>query len=77
MLLPKDINPTNTLYYNGALTLKVLEDNKQTNFDFLDLYSRVKQVKEISLQSYVLSLDWLFILGSIKLDRNGKIEKCF
>jgi hypothetical protein len=77
MLLPKDINPTNTVYFNGALALRVLEENKQKKFDFLDLYSNIKKMKEISLQSFVLSLDWLFILGSIKLDSNGKIEKCF
>ena len=77
MLLPKDINPINTVYYNGAMALNVLESTKQTKFDFLDLYSKVKAQKEISLQSYVLSLDWLFILGSIKLCEDGKIEKCF
>lgn len=77
MLLPKDINPTNTVYYNGALALSVLEGSGNTKFDFLELYSKVRLRKDISLQSYVLSLDWLFILGSIKLDHNGKIEKCF
>lgn len=77
MLLPKDINPKNTVYYNGALTLKVLGESEQSKFDFFDLYLQVKSIKEISLQSFVLSLDWLYILGSIKLDINGKIEKCF
>lgn len=77
MLLPKDINPTNTVYFNGAFALKVLEDSKQSKFDFWDLYLKVKEVKDVSLQSYILSLDWLFILGSVKLDTDGKIEKCF
>jgi hypothetical protein len=77
MLLPKDINPLNTAYYNGALTLKILEADSKSKIDFLDLYKRVRALHDVSLQSFILSLDWLFLLGSIKLSKNGKIEKCF
>ena len=77
MLLPKDINPSNTVYFNGALALKILEEYNGLEIDFFDLYSMIRLTKDISLQSYILSLDWLYILGSIKLGSEGKIKKCF
>ena len=77
MLLPKDINPTNTLYFNGALAINALNASDAKTIDFFELYEKLKASNQISFQSYIFALDWLFLIGSIKLGRQVKIEKCF
>jgi hypothetical protein len=77
MLLPEDINPTNTLYYNGAIAINAINSSELKNIDFFELYEKLKASNQISFQSYIFALDWLYLLGSIKLGSNGKIEKCF
>jgi hypothetical protein len=77
MLLPKDINPSNTTYYNGAITIETLNTYNSRDVDFFELYRKLKLTNELSFQSYLLALDWLYLIGSIKLKGEGKIEKCF
>ncbi|WP_394350663.1 ABC-three component system middle component 6 [Mucilaginibacter aquatilis] len=77
MLLPKDTNPINSIYFNGGNILNTLISIRGKRIDFFKLYEKVKSSNEISLQTYILTLDWLYLLGSIKLDDNGKIVKCF
>ena len=43
----------------------------------MDLYSLVKNKKEITINLYSLTLDWLFILGLVVKTKKGKIKKCF
>lgn len=77
MLLPKDINPVNTLYFNGALAINAMNSSGTSTIDFFDLFEKLKASNKISFQSYIFALDWLFLIGSIKLGESGKIEKCF
>jgi len=77
MLLPEDINPINTVYYNGALVSRAIEQDDQYQIDFFDLYNKVKQKQRFSFQSYMFALDWLYLLGSIKIGTDGRVEKCF
>lgn len=77
MLLPKDINPINTLYFNGALAINTMNSTPKKSIDFFELYEKLKASNNLSFQSYIFALDWLFLIGSIKLGTYGKIEKCF
>jgi hypothetical protein len=77
MLLPKDINPTNTLYFNGALAIEAMNEVNGNSIDFFELYEKLKQSNHLSFQSYIFALDWLYLIGSIKLGTKGKIKKCF
>ena len=74
MLLPDNIHPENSIYYNGAIVLQVLQ--KQKVQSLLDLYQNVKQIKNMTFSVFVLSLDWLFLLDAIELSTNGEIELC-
>lgn len=77
MLLPKNINPSYSIYYYGSIVLEALINSKADSADFLQLYQDVNSTKRISLQSFILTLDWLFLLGSINMGKGGKIKKCF
>lgn len=77
MLLPKDINPVNTLYFNGALAINAMNSTTAQSIDFFELYERLKVSNRLSFQSYIFALDWLYLIGCIKHGTKGKIEKCF
>jgi len=74
MLLPDNIHPENSIYYNGAFVLKELQKN--SNQELLDLYQNVKQHQDMSFSVFILCLDWLFLLDVAKLNNKDIIELC-
>jgi len=77
MILGKDVNPKKQIYYISALVLNELKHFEGMEFDFFDIYHSLKaKEKEISINLYSLSLDWLFLLGAIKKE-NNRLIKCF
>ena len=73
MLLPDNIHPENSVYFNGAFVLQVLQN--KTNLDLLELYQNVKEIKQMSFSTYVLCLDWLYLINVAEL-KNGKVDLC-
>lgn len=74
MLLPDNIHPDNSVYYNGAFVLKELQSNQEQNI--LDLYQNVRKDRKISFSLFILCIDWLYLINVAKLNENGKIELC-
>ena len=72
MLLPDNINPRYSVYYNGYLVLHALNNGKFTNID--RLYLELRNVMSFSM--LIISLDWLFIIGATFIDENGGIRAC-
>jgi hypothetical protein len=77
MLLPKNTNPYFSIYYLGAIVLRELASINEKSVDFLRLYHQVSSHNKVSVQSFTLTLDWLYLLGSIELNEKGGIVKCF
>jgi hypothetical protein len=73
MLLPDNIHPENSIYYNGAIVLKVLQEND--SIELLELYSLVKKIREMSFPIFILSLDWLYLIDIAYLKKE-KVELC-
>lgn len=74
MLLPDGIHPEQSIYYNGAFVLKTVQQHRI--LDFLDLYSKIREIRGISMPVFVLCLDWLFLLNVITLNAQGQVELC-
>lgn len=74
MLLPDNIHPDNSIYYNGAFVIDSLK--KDTSYKLLDLYQEVKSKKQMSFSVFILCLDWLYLLEVAKLNTRGEIELC-
>ncbi|PFF17894.1 hypothetical protein COK34_30735 [Bacillus thuringiensis] len=74
MLLPKDINPELSIYYNGSIIIQQLlvEDN----IDIIVLYNIVKNTSDMSLFTYLLSLDWLFLSDIAIVTEGGEVKLC-
>lgn len=73
MLLPDNIHPKNSIYYNGAVVLQVLQNNGK--LEMLELYNKVKEVRYMSFPVFVLCLDWLYLINVAELKRE-KVELC-
>lgn len=74
MLLPDNIHPENSVYYNGAFVLEALQ--KQTSQNILDLYQTVKTKRNMSFSIFVLCLDWLYLLNVAQLNTKGEVILC-
>ena len=74
MLLPDNIHPEQSIYYNGAIVLQAVQQHR--SIDFLDLYLHTQGQREMSMPVFVLCLDWLFLLNLVKLNDQGGVELC-
>jgi hypothetical protein len=74
MLLPDNIHPENTVYYNGAFVLQELQSARKLSI--LDLYQRVKQSRNMTFSLFVLCLDWLYLISAAEINKSGEIELC-
>lgn len=74
MLLPDNIHPELCIYYNGAIVL--LELKMKQKFQVFDLYQCVKAKKDMSFPTFILSLDWLYLIDAAKINENGLVELC-
>lgn len=73
MLIPDNIRPEDSIYYNGAKVLEVMLDAKKLSLG--DLYVRLRRTMNISIATMLLSLDWLYLIDCIIVN-NGVVELC-
>lgn len=77
MIVNKDTRPEKKIYYLGGLLIEILGKYPvNSKLDFFDIYSEFNSNKEITINLFSITLDWLFLLDLIKIE-NNKIIKCF
>lgn len=74
MLLPDNIHPELSIYYNGAFVLEELK--KMDNQTIMDLYQNVRIKNEMSFATFMLCLDWLYLIEVAKMNERGYIQLC-
>ena len=74
MLLPDNIHPELSIYYNGSIILRHLNRNKVQSI--IELFESVKTENDMSFSTFVLSLDWLYLIDAAKINTNGGVELC-
>ncbi len=74
MLLPDNIHPEQSIYYNGAFVLQALRE--QCSMDMLDLYACTQTHRRMTMPVFVLCLDWLYLLNLVSLNDQGGVELC-
>jgi len=74
MLLPDNIQPELSIYYNGAVVLSALQ--KQDKQIIFSLYEKVKAVNDMSFPTFILSLDWLYLIEAARITKGGYVEVC-
>ena len=75
MLLPDNIRPEHTIFFNSAFVLKAIQESTE-KLSFLDLYIATQRFREISMPLFVLCLDWLYLLNIVVLNSFGLVELC-
>ena len=73
MLLPDNIHPENSIYFNASLVLETLQEFGK--LDMLDLYQMVTKNRKMSFPVYILCLDWLYIINVAEL-KQGEVKLC-
>lgn len=76
MIITKDSNPENDIYFLGASLIEVLNSINEEKVDFFEAYQKMNNQKPISVNLFSLVVDWLFLIGSVKSEKNH-IVKCF
>jgi hypothetical protein len=74
LLLDKNMTPVKTIYFLAATAYGILL--KQGGLDYSELYLKLSnQISKtkINNDSYMLSLDFLFLLDKIFVDKRGKL----
>ncbi|MEY8320271.1 ABC-three component system middle component 6 [Lachnospiraceae bacterium 46-61] len=72
MLLPDNMQPELSIYYNGALVLKELKE--MGSLSVMALYQSVKN--KMSFPIFILCLDWLYLIDVAQINERGDIELC-
>lgn len=73
MLLPANIRPEDSIYYNGAIVLDILRKKKKISV--IDLYCHLREQYKMSFAIFLLSIDWLYLIDCVVV-KNGKVELC-
>ena len=73
MLIPDDIRPEDSIYYNGAVVLKVLRAEKKISV--VDLYCLLREQYRMSFAILQLCIDWLYLIDCV-IVKNGEVELC-
>jgi hypothetical protein len=78
MLLPREQSPWNCGYFLGGIALGVLAEKRGMALDLFGLQKAmsVKLRREVSPTQVTIAASWLFLLGVVKLDDQGRLVKC-
>ncbi len=74
MLLPDNIHPKNSIYYNASFILEVLQEYK--DLEILDLFLIVRDKKDMTFSILMLCLDWLYLIDAVIVDKKGVAHLC-
>lgn len=74
MLLPDNIRPELSIYYIGSLILSILKDNR--SLSLISLFQKLKEKNSVSFQSFVLGLDWLYLINAAEVNEQGDVVLC-
>ena len=74
MLLPDNVHPELSIYYNGAIVLRNLK--KENSQPVMELFQRIKAEHDMSFSTFVLSLDWLYLIDVAEVNASGVVVLC-
>ena len=75
MILGRDTHPEKTAYYLGGRVLEAMKQCPKNGAYILEVFHKVNEGTKVSMASFMLALDWLFLLGAIDCEK-GVIRRC-
>ena len=67
MIINVDSRPEDNIYFIAAMLIKILNSNP---YNIMDLYKEYQKNNKTSFSLYILSLDWLQLIGIIEIKDN-------
>ncbi|EJG2210946.1 MULTISPECIES: ABC-three component system middle component 6 [Proteus] len=68
-----DSDPILNPIFIGGIVIRFFNESDFISADITSIYNYVEKFVELSFELFLLSLDWLFIIGVVELDENGVI----
>ncbi|WP_407641906.1 ABC-three component system middle component 6 [Acinetobacter pullicarnis] len=76
MILLSTKHPQNSVYYLGSILLGIINSNSNNNLGVYNYFELLNEVQEVSMNRFLLILDWLYMLGKIDLDIGKGLKLC-
>ncbi len=73
-MLLNEIDPMQSIFYLGAVLLKYLYQHHECMF--MALYCEARSEVDMTIDQYILCLDWLYLINLVKLDEKGVVHLC-
>lgn len=73
MLILNETRPSISLYYLGARLIEFMKKSDSAGTHLTDLYLNFNNVYPIPFNRFMLTLDWLHLIGFIDATQEGKI----
>jgi len=73
MLLPNNIAPEDSIYYNGAIVLDIVQ--REHRISLANLFCEVNKSKSLSFSMFLLCLDWLYLINCVSI-QNEEVVLC-
>lgn len=76
MIILSTDNPKNSIYYLGSILLDLMKKNAKSDFGVFDYFEMMNMIQKISMNRFLLVLDWLFMLGKVTTDSEKGLHLC-
>lgn len=78
MILLSTDNPSNSVYYLGSKLLELMIENQNSQYTLgiSEYFELMNSIQPISMNRFLLVLDWLFMLGKITSDDKIGLQLC-
>jgi hypothetical protein len=76
MIIDRDMKPERQIYHLGGRLIEILREANEEKIEPLWAFELMNRREGISMNAFILTLDWLFILGIVD-HQEGRIVKCF
>ena len=75
MLLPdNNVNPQDSLYYIGSLVIEILKNTP--SIKIIDLLQKLNETKSLTIETLLLTLDWLYLVNIVEVNEGGDVTLC-
>lgn len=78
MILLSTENPNNSVYYLGSRLLLLMTEHADSSYTLgvIEYFELLNNIQPVSMNRFLLVLDWLFMLGKITSDSEKGLQLC-
>lgn len=74
MILLSTKHPQNSVYFLGSIVLEYMMKNRNNYLRLYDYFELINEEYSLTMNRFLLVLDWLFMLGKISIDAENRLK---